>query len=85
MSISLVLYAHPPFKPDHVAEVSKIRNVLVFPLCFGSPSEDHSRYERWRLNSSHGGKIGMSQGFHWDFMGFYWDFMGFKISKWITI
>ena len=42
MSISLVLYAHPPFKPDHVAEVSKIRNVLAFPLCFGSPSEDQA-------------------------------------------
>ena len=29
---------------------------------------------------SHGGKIGMSQGFHWDFigisLGFYWDFIG---------
>ena len=39
---------------------------------------------------SHGGKIGMSQGFHWDFIGFLWDLklengLQFRNSRWISL
>ena len=70
---------------SHV-EVSKIRNVLAFPLCFGSPSEDARRgfFSVVKTAGRHGGKIGSFKwGIHGEFMGNSWgihgEFMGFQL------